>query len=70
MNTTQLPAVRSRVTPLRALLGGTYVPRHDRTGRRAHEGPWPRADHRNTLSDSSQIEGSPRMYSRGTLEDV
>jgi hypothetical protein len=63
MNTTTTPApVSSRVTPLRTLLGGTYVPRGDR-GR-------PRPGHRNTLSDSSQIEGSPRMYSRGVLDDV
>lgn len=51
------------MTPLRTLLGGTYVPRADRARRR-------RPAHRNTLSDSSQIEGSPRMYSRGVLDDV
>jgi hypothetical protein len=60
MNTIKQPEVRSRVTPLRSLLGGTYVPRRDGA----------RAVHRNTLSESSQIDGSVSVYSRGTREDV
>ncbi|MCX4903026.1 hypothetical protein [Streptomyces sp. NBC_00878] len=31
MNTTKHPEVRSRVTPLRRLIGGTYVPRTGRS---------------------------------------
>ncbi|GGN80740.1 hypothetical protein GCM10011579_066590 [Streptomyces albiflavescens] len=57
---TKQPDVRSRVTPLRSLLGGTYVPR--RGGMRPV--------HRNTSSESSQIEGSLVEYSRGTRDDV
>lgn len=61
MNTTiKQPEARSRVTPLRSLLGGTYVPRRGGT----------RPVHRNTLSESSQIEGSLVECSRGTRDDV
>lgn len=60
--TTKQPEVRGRVTPLRALLGGTYVPHRD--------GARPFHLHRNTLSESSQIEESLDAYSRGTRDDV
>ncbi len=59
---TEQPAVRSRVTPLRSLLGGTYLPGRDRAR--------PFRVHRNTLSESSQIDGSGGSYSRGTRDDV
>jgi hypothetical protein len=62
MNSTEQPETRSRVTPLRSLLGGTYVPR------RAVGRPCP--GHRNTLSESSRIDGSPIAASRGTLDEV
>lgn len=60
MNITDQPETRSRVTPLRSLLGGSYVPR------RAVVRPF----HRKTLSESSRIDGSLRADSRGTRDEV
>lgn len=60
MNRAQQPATRSRVTPLKSLLGGTYTP-----GRTAA-----RPFHRKTSSDSSQIDCSVGANSRGIRDDV
>lgn len=60
MNRTHRPATRSRVTPLKSLLGGTYTP-----GRTAA-----RPFHRKTSSDSSQTDGSVSADSRGIRDDV
>lgn len=62
MNSTEQPKTGRRVTPLRSLLGGAYVPR------RAVSRLSP--DHRNTLSESSRIDGCPIAASRGTRDEV